>query len=119
MKGQSLVELAICLPVVLALALGMVTVVRAVDGAAGLQAATEAAVRTAARAADAGAAASAAQSRFDSVIGGYPVRGASLDLHVGAFIRGSTITATASGWVDQVALHARAQASVEPWRSRP
>jgi Flp pilus assembly protein TadG len=118
-KGQSLVELAICLPVVLALGLGTVTVVRAVDGAAGLQAATEAAVNTAARAADAGDAAAAAQSRFASVIGAYPVRRASLELQVGDFARGSTITATASGWVDQVAVQARAQASVETWRSRP
>ncbi len=119
MKGQSLVELAICLPILLALGLGTVTVVRAVDGAAGLQAATEAAVSTAARAAEAGVAAAEAQARFASVIGGYPVRGASLDLHLGAFTRGSTVTAAASGWVDEVTIHAQAQASVEPWRSRP
>jgi Flp pilus assembly protein TadG len=118
-KGQSLVELAICLPVVLALSLGTVVVVRAVDGAAGLQAATEAAVQSAARAPDAGDAVSAAQSRFASVIGGYPVRGAFIVLQVGDFARGSTIIATASGWVDQVAIHSQAQASVEPWRSRP
>jgi Flp pilus assembly protein TadG len=119
MKGQSLVELAICLPVVLALGLGAVVVVRAVDGATGLQAATEAAVRAAARSVDVSEAASAAQSRFSFVVAAYPVRSPSLELQLGDFTRGATITATASGWSDSIALHAEARAVIELWRSRP
>jgi len=124
-----LVELAICLPVVLALGLGTPAVVRVVDANAGLHAATEAGAAAAARAADASAAEAAAQSRFAAVIAMYPVRSASLVISLVDFSRGATITATATGIVDvawenmalvpgHIVIHAKADARVEPWRSR-
>ena len=129
-RGQSLVELAICLPVVLALGLGVPAVVRVVDANAGLHAATEAAAGAAARAADASAAEATAQTRFAAVIALYPVRSSSLVVSLDDFSRGTTITATATGIVDigwetmallpaHIVIEAKAEARAEPWRSRP
>ena len=126
-RGQSLLELAVCLPVVLALALGTAAVVRVVDGYGGLEAATQAAVNAAARQPDAGAAAAAAQAAFRSVTAAYPLRSASLSIDVGDFNRGAVITATASATIDvgwpslalpaHLELRAHATAHVESWRS--
>ncbi len=125
-----MIELALCLPVILLLALGTAAVVQITDAASGLRAATEAAVATAARAPDAPTAEAAAQSRFTAVIAAYPVRSPSLRLMDGGFVRGATLTATATGSVDlswesmvvvpaRVAIEAQASMRVEPWRSRP
>ena len=70
MRGQALVELALCAPVVLVLALGAVTAVQMIEAEAGLQAATSAALNAAVRAPDANAAIAAARSSFGSVIAG-------------------------------------------------
>ena len=128
-RGQSLVELAVCLPVVLALGLGAAAVVRVVDAHSGLQAATEAAVGTGARQSNPADAVAAARARFRSLVAAYPLRSATLTLDVGDFRRGATISASASAWVDigwpsmtlpsEVELHADATAGVDAWRSRP
>jgi Flp pilus assembly protein TadG len=126
--GQALVELALCLPVILVLGLGAVAAVQVVDSSSGLDAATRAAADAASRASDAGSAAAAAQLRFAAVIAAYPVRSAELRLDLGTFARGSTLTATATGWVDigwesiagippRVALQATSSRLVEPWRT--
>lgn len=127
--GQAMVELAVCMPVVLVLGLGVTAVVEAVDAGAGLRAATESAVAAAARAPDGDAARSAAQARFAAVIAGYPVRGPSLVIAVGVFARGAPISATGTGFVDlgwvamalvpkRLSLQVQATATVEAWRTR-
>lgn len=100
MKGQSLIELALCLPVVMILALGSVALVQIEDAQSGLDAATQAAAATAARAPDQATAVNAAQARFAAVIAAYPVTSTTLTMTVPAFARGTPITATAGGYVD-------------------
>ena len=128
-RGQALVELAACMPVILILGLGVVGVTEVADGGAGLNAATEAAVAAAARAPDYGAAQFAAQQRFAAVVAAYPLRAPTLALDDRGFARGSSITATATAFVDlgweamavvpaRVDLSASATARVEPWRTR-
>ena len=99
-RGQSLVELAVCAPLVLLLALGAAAVVRLQDAESGLEAATQAAAITAARAPDASAAQASAQSRFAAVVSAYPVSDPRLSLDTGTFVRGTNLTATGSGRVD-------------------
>jgi Flp pilus assembly protein TadG len=128
-RGQALVELALCLPVVVALGLGSAAVVQAVDASTGLQAAAQAAAGAAARAPDPGSAEIVARDRFAAVIASYPVRGAAVVLWLGDFNRGSTLTAAATGFVDlgwdtlgflpaQLPVRAQVSVSIEPWRSR-
>ena len=123
MKGQALVELALCAPVVLVLALGAVTTVQVIEGETGLQAATSAALSAAVRAPDAVTAVAVAQSTFTSVISGYPVRSPRFTVMAGGFARGSLVTADSTAMVDVaagvIALHAHSAVRVEPWRSRP
>ena len=127
--GQALVELAVCMPLVLLLALGVAAVVEVTDAGAGLHAATEAAVTAAVLAPDEASAQTVARRRFDQVIAAYPVRSASLTLDDGGFARGALVTAAATGFVDlgweamavvpaRVDLIARASARVDPWRTR-
>jgi Flp pilus assembly protein TadG len=127
--GQALVELALCLPLILVLGLGGVAAVHVLDASSGLDAATRAAANAASRASDATAAAAAGQSRFAAVIAAYPVRSPELKLELGTFARGSTLTATATGFVDiawesiagipaHLALQATSSRNVEPWRTR-
>jgi Flp pilus assembly protein TadG len=127
-RGQALVELAVCLPVILLLGLGAVGVVQVADAASGLQAATEAAVSAASRAADEQQALSAADRRFVIVLAAYPLRSAHLVITDSGFARGSLITGTATAAVDlswesmsflPVAprLSATASMRVEPWRT--
>jgi Flp pilus assembly protein TadG len=128
-RGQALVELALCMPVILLLGFGVVAVTEVADASAGLHAATEAAVAAAARAPDYPSARSLAQQRFLAVIAAYPVKSPALTLDDGKFARGSSITATASGFVDlgweamaivpgRVDLTATISARVDPWRTR-
>ena len=128
-RGQALVELGLCLPVVLVLGLGSAAVVQVADAITGLDAATEAAVSAAARAPDADTAAVAAQARFNAVIADYPVQSAILTLTTGTFERGSALTATSTGFVDlaweslaivpaRLQIGDRASMRVEPWRTR-
>lgn len=123
MRGQALVELALCAPVILVLALGAVTAVQVLEAESGLQAATSAALSAAVRAPDENTAIAAARSSFASVIAGYPLRSPSLSIAVGAFARGSVLTADATATVDtigaHITLHFHDALQVEPWRSRP
>jgi Flp pilus assembly protein TadG len=126
-RGQSLVELAICAPVVLLLTLGAVATVQVVDAQAGLEAATQAAAAQAARAPGPALATSQAQARFASMIAGYPLRSAHLTIALGQFNRTDEVVATASGGVDVawaalvfprvVILECRATVPLERWRS--
>ena len=126
--GQSLLELALCVPVVMLLALGTVGLVQIADARSGLDAATQAAASTAARASDPVSANAAAQSRFSSVIAGYPIRAATLVLSMGSFSRASPVIATSTGFVDigwtmpfvlpgHVPLAAKAVVRLEWWRT--
>jgi Flp pilus assembly protein TadG len=128
-RGQAVVELAVCMPVVLLLGLGVAAIVQVSDAAAGLHAAASAAVAAAARAPDEAAARAAAQARFEAVVSAYPLRGSRLELNDRGFARGATITATGAGYVDlgweamavvpaRVDLSASASARIEPWRTR-
>jgi len=128
-RGQSLVELAVCAPVVTLLALGAVTLVQVADAKQGLEAATQAAAAAAARAPDAAGARLAAGQRFTDVAGGYSLREPTLRLTMGAFERGGPLVAGSSATVDlgwggflglpgTIVLHATAETRIETWRSR-
>jgi len=128
-RGQALLELALCAPVVLVLALGTAAGVEVASARAGLEAATQAAAQAAARAPNALAATAAANARFRGVISGYPVRSATLTLSVGDFARGGIVAASSSATIDlewaaflllpgQITLHSEVRIQLEPWRSR-
>ena len=128
--GQALVELALCVPFVLLLGLGAAAVVDVADATAGLRAATDEAVAAAATAPDDASARTAAQSRFAAVIAGYPVRSPSLRLLDGGFVRGATVEAASTGYVDlgwaaiavipaRLQVSAEAAMSIDAWRTRP
>ena len=72
-RGQALLELSVCAPVVMLLTLGTVAGGQVIDARAGLDAATNAAAAAAARAPDPASAQSAAHARFQSMIAGYPL----------------------------------------------
>jgi Flp pilus assembly protein TadG len=127
-RGQSLLELALCAPIVIFLALGAVATVQVAGARAGLDAATQAAVGAAARAPDPTSAAAAAQARFASVVSDYPLRDAALRLSVGDFTRAGEVTASSSAFVDvdwaavlllpsHVALQSQFVLRLEPWRT--
>ena len=127
-RGQSLIELALCAPVVLLLALGTVACVQVASAHAGLEAATQAAAQAAARAPSAQTAVTAAGTRFRGVVAGYPMRSATLSLSLGDFERGGSVTASSSGAIDlgwaaflflpgHITLHSQVQIQLEPWRS--
>jgi Flp pilus assembly protein TadG len=126
-RGQALVELALCAPVLLLLAIGVATVVQVQDAAAGLDAATHAAAGIAARAPDPLTANLTANARFEAVVAGYPLRGAILQISVGTFSRSTDIVATSTAAVDiswsslvvshPVVLRSRAVMRVESWRT--
>jgi len=123
LRGQALVELALCVPVILVLALGAVTAVQVLEAESGLQVAAGAALSAAVRAPDPGAAIAAARSSFAMVIAGYPLSSPAISVALGAFARGSLLTADATATVDtagaHIALHVHAALRVERWRSRP
>ncbi len=126
-RGQALVELALCAPVLVLLAVGVAAVVQVQDAAAGLDAATHAAAGVAARAPDSLTADLTAHARFDAVVAGYPLRGATLHVSVGTFSRSSDIVVTSTAVVDigwsglvvshPVVLRSRAVMRLESWRT--
>jgi Flp pilus assembly protein TadG len=126
-KGQALLELALCAPIVILLALGVAALVQVQDAVLGLDAATHAAASAAARAPDSATADAAARARFAAVAAGYPIHGAALNVSFGAFSRATEVTATAVAFVDvgwaglilphRVDLHSQAVVHVERWRS--
>jgi Flp pilus assembly protein TadG len=129
-RGQALIELAICAPVMTLLALGAVALVQVTDAKAGLEGATQAAAAAAARAPDADAARVAGEAQFRSVIDAYPLAGARLKLSLGSFERGTTLTAESAGAVEvgwagilglpqRIALSATAKTRIDSWRTHP
>jgi Flp pilus assembly protein TadG len=126
-RGQSLVELAVCAPVVMLLTLGAVASVQVIDARAGLDAATAAAAAEAARAPDPATAEAAARSRFQAMVAGYPLRATRLSFSVGTFSRTGEVLARASGTVDVSwaalvipktwTLESRCTVPIESWRS--
>ena len=125
-----MVELALCVPFVLLLGVGATAVVDLADATSGLRAATDEAVAAAAAAPDAVSALAAAQSRFASVIAGYPVRSPSLRLVDAGFARGAMLHAASTAYVDlgwaaiavvpaRVQISAAASMRIDPWRTRP
>lgn len=127
-RGQALVELAVCAPVILLLTLGAVATIQIVDASEGLQAATQAAAADAARAPDPASAQAAARVRFLSMVAGYPLGSPKLRLTLGLFSRIDQVVATSSAEVDvswaalvlprKLMLQARAVVPIEMWRSR-
>ncbi|HKV87107.1 MAG TPA: TadE/TadG family type IV pilus assembly protein [Candidatus Dormibacteraeota bacterium] len=127
-RGQSLVELAICAPLVMLLAMGAVSLVHLAESREGLEAATQAAVAAAARAPDPVSARRAARDVFTSMVGGFPLTAPTLRLSLGDFARGGRIVAESSATVDlawgglpgipgHMTLNATAESLVEQWRS--
>jgi Flp pilus assembly protein TadG len=127
-RGQALIELALCAPLVVLLALGTVASVEVASARSGLDAATRAAAEVAARAPNAEAAIAAGYKRFNDVVADYPVRSATLVLSVGDFNRGGTVTATSSASIDvawtaflifpsHLTLRSQVRLPLETWRS--
>jgi Flp pilus assembly protein TadG len=126
-RGQALVELAVCAPVVMLLTLGAVAIGQVIDARAGLDAATTAAAAAAARAPDPASADSAARARFQSIVAGYPLNSTHLSLSVGKFSRNDEVQAMASATVDvswaalvmpkTLTLESRCTVRIESWRS--
>jgi Flp pilus assembly protein TadG len=128
-RGQSLVELAVCAPVVTLLALGAVALVQVADARQGLEAATQAAAAAAARAPDADTAKSAAAQGFMEIVSTYPLGRPVLRVTLGGFERSGLLIAESSasvelGWggflglPNRIVLHCTAETRVEAWRSR-
>lgn len=127
--GQAIVELALVLPPLLALALGTVEAARVADAREGLDSATAAAATAAARAPDAASAASSATGAFTATVAAYPLENPSLSLDLGSFSRGASATASGTATVRldflpvpglpaRLPLTATTTARIEAWRSR-
>lgn len=127
-RGQALLEMALCAPLVVLLALGTVATIQVASARAGLDAATQAAAEAAARAPNAQTAMSAAQDRFQEVVADYPVGSATLVVAVGDFDRSGSVTASSSASVDiawaaflllpsHITLRSHVQLQLEAWRS--
>jgi len=126
-RGQALVELAICAPIVMLLTLGAVASAQVIDAHAGLNAATKAAAAEAARAPDPVSADHAARVRFQSMVASYPLSSALLSITSGRFGRNDEVIATASGDVDiswaslvfpgRLTMACRAAVPLESWRT--
>jgi Flp pilus assembly protein TadG len=127
LRGQSMVELALCAPILMLLALGAAAAVQLADARAGLEAATQAAAAVAARAPNALSAQSDAEQRFQSMIAPYPLRSPVIQVALGGFGRADQVVATASGDVNiawaafflpgRVSLKSTAVVHLEPWRT--
>jgi Flp pilus assembly protein TadG len=127
-RAQALLELALCAPIVILLALGTVAAVQVAGARAGLDAATQAAADVAARSSDPSRALTAAQQRFASVVNGYPLRSTTLTITFGGFNRAGQVVAASSGFVDlgwagflllpsHVMLQSQVALRLEPWRT--
>jgi len=127
-RGQALVELSVCVPIVMLMAMGAAAGVQLADAKSGLDAATEAAAAAAARAPDPALAAASARERFTAALGAYPLRSAVLEVDLGGFQRSGLVTVTSSATVDvgwagllnvpgAIVLQARAVAHLESWRT--
>jgi Flp pilus assembly protein TadG len=126
-RGQALLELALCAPVVILLGVGVAAVVQVEDASAGLDAATHAAANVAARAPDPVTADRAARARFAELVAAYPLHAATLHVSFGSFARAAGLTATAEAFVDvgwaglvlphRVQVRAQAVVRLEPWRT--
>jgi Flp pilus assembly protein TadG len=127
-RGQALLELALCAPLVVLLTLGTVATVQVASARAGLEAATQVAAEAAARAPNAATALATAHDRFQGVVAGYPVRSATLVVSVGDFGRAGEVTASSSASIDiawaaflllpsHVTLRSKVTLPLEPWRS--
>jgi Flp pilus assembly protein TadG len=126
-RGQSLVELAVCAPLVMLLTLGAVASVQVIDAQAGLEAAAQAAAAEAARAPDPASAEIAARTRFDSMVASYPLSSPRVSISIGSFSRADEIVASATGAVDiswarlifprRLTLDVRVRVPLESWRS--
>lgn len=126
-RGQALLELALCAPVVILLAVGVAAVVQVEDASAGLDAATHAAASIAARAPDPATADIAAHARFASIVIAYPLYGATLQISYASFTRAGELKATAEAFVDvgwaglvfphRLEVRAQAVVQLEPWRT--
>ena len=126
-RGQALIELALCAPIVILLTLATVAVVQMHDAASGLEAATQAAASAASRAPDAASAIAIGEVRFASVVKLYPLRSPAVIVTVGDFSRAGEIVVEASALVDIAwaggvsrGTHLRSKVIVkaERWRSR-
>jgi Flp pilus assembly protein TadG len=129
--GQSLVELAISVPVLLIFALGIIAVGQVVREYMAVRQAASQAALAAARAPSAATARQAAQVTALDAIQGSQVGRFQLQVDVGDFRRGGVATATATGYVSfaniplipqflgrQVPLSWTAHTLIEPFRSR-
>lgn len=127
-RGQALIELALCAPLVVLLALGTAASIQVASARTGLDAATRAAAEVAARAPNAETAIAAGHERFTEVVTGYPIRSARLVLSVGDFSRTASVTATSSASIDvawaaflvlpgRLTLRSEVRLALEPWRS--
>lgn len=126
-RGQALLELALCAPVLLLIAVGVAAVVQVQDASAGLDAATHAAASVAARAPDPVTADSTAHARFATMVVAYPLGGATLRVSFGGFSRSADLAATSEAWVDvgwaglvlphRFELRSRAVVRLESWRT--
>lgn len=127
-RGQALLELAICAPLVILLAVGTVAAIQVASARAGLESATQAAAEAAARAPDAATAVATAHDRFQRLIADYPARSATLAVSVGDFDRSGIVTASSSANVDiawgaflllpgHVTLRSQVVLQLEQWRS--
>lgn len=126
-RGQALVELALCAPVVLLLAFGVAAVVQVEDANSGLDSATHAAASVAARAPDPITAVAAARARFAAVAAGYPLEHASITISFGSFARDGAVSVVSQAvvdvswagvvWPHRVALRSMAVRRLEPWRT--
>lgn len=126
-RGQALLELAVCAPVVMLLTLSAVAGGQVIDARAGLDAATNAAAAAAARAPDPASAQSAARTRFLSMVADYPLRSTRLSIASGEFGRQDQVIAIATGAVDiswaslvfpgSLTLASRATVPLESWRT--
>jgi len=126
-RGQALLELALCAPVVILIAVGVSAVVQLEDASAGLDAATHAAAGVAARAPDPLTADSAAHARFAAVVVAYPLHGTTLRVSFGSFSRTTEVVAASEAFVDvgwaglvlphRFELRSRAVIRLEPWRT--
>jgi Flp pilus assembly protein TadG len=124
-RGQGLVELALCAPIVIVLTLAAVAIVQLDDATSGLDAATRAAASVAARAQDATTAVAAAERRFTSLVKLYPLRSPAVIVTVGDFSRAGEVVVESTAFVDLAwaagltrRLRSKAVIQVDRWRSR-